>query len=81
MIGIKKATKEDSKLVSEIGRQSFLESHNHSASAADIDSYISKTYTSEAVREELRNPENIFHLIYYNPKTCWLFQNQSELPC
>jgi ribosomal protein S18 acetylase RimI-like enzyme len=65
MVSIKKATIDDAAAIAEIGRISFLESHGLSASAADIDSYISRKYTLNAVKEDLENPNNIFHIIYY----------------
>jgi ribosomal protein S18 acetylase RimI-like enzyme len=66
MTEIKKAEKADAKLVAEIGKLSFLESHRLSASFADIDAYVAETYTTEIVGKELSDPENIYHLIYYN---------------
>ena len=65
MITIQKATITDAATIAEIGKKSFIESHGHSASATDIDSYVSKKYTLDAIREEIENPENIYHLIFY----------------
>lgn len=66
MTTIQKATIHDAATIATIGKQSFLESHGHSASAADIESYISRKYTADAVQLELADPRNIYHLIYYN---------------
>jgi ribosomal protein S18 acetylase RimI-like enzyme len=66
MTSIVKATKDDSELLTNIGKQTFIESHGHSAAEADINIYISKTYTPDVFRDELCNPANIYHIIYYN---------------
>lgn len=65
MITIQKATIDNAAAIAEIGGVSFLESHGHSASGADIDLYVSRKYTLNAVREELENPGHIYHLIYF----------------
>lgn len=65
MIHIKRATPDDSHIIADIGKTSFLESHRHSASAADINSYVDRKYTTDAVNRELEDPHNIYHLIYY----------------
>jgi len=64
MITIRKANPADALLLAGIGKQTFLESHGHSAPAADIESYVSKTYAMQTVAEELNDPGNIFHLLY-----------------
>jgi ribosomal protein S18 acetylase RimI-like enzyme len=66
MMTIQKATAEDAATIVEIGKQSFIESHGHSASAADIDSYVSRKYSLDAVKGELEDLKNIFHLIFFN---------------
>jgi ribosomal protein S18 acetylase RimI-like enzyme len=65
MVTIRKATTGDAATIAEIGKRSFIESHGISASATDIDAYVSKRYTPEAVREELKDPGNIYHLIFF----------------
>lgn len=64
MISIIKATEKDSELLSALGKQTFLESHGHSAPEKDISNYIARTYTQEIVRADLADPKNIYHLIY-----------------
>lgn len=49
-----------------IARQSFWESHGHSASAADIEMYIADKYSIETLRAELADTRNIIHLIYFS---------------
>lgn len=66
MITIPRATLAEAPIIVDIGIPTFYESHGHSAPAADIDAYVSSKYNLKAVKEELSNPENIFHLIYYN---------------
>jgi ribosomal protein S18 acetylase RimI-like enzyme len=66
MKSIIKATENDSTLLADIGRQTFIESHGESAEKADIDSYVHEKYTDAVFREELADPDNIYHLIYYN---------------
>ncbi len=68
MITISKATLEDLALLTDIGRRSVIQSHGHSASAQDFDTYLANKFTLEAIREELSEPENLFHLIYYKGK-------------
>jgi ribosomal protein S18 acetylase RimI-like enzyme len=66
MIAIIKATKNDFKLLADIGRQTFLESHGESAGKADIDAYVNDKYSYPVVREELADTNNIYHLIYFD---------------
>ncbi len=68
MITIRKATTDDAATLAEVGKISFLESHGHSASTSDTDAYISKKFTVHAMREELQNAENIYHLIYFKDR-------------
>jgi ribosomal protein S18 acetylase RimI-like enzyme len=65
MISIRKANPADTLLLAGIGKQTFLESHGHSAPAADIEAYVSKTYAITTVEDELKDPENIFHILYH----------------
>src|SRR6187399_1644772 len=66
MTTITKSTAADSNLLSQLGKQTFIESHGHSASKADIDSYIVKNYTPEFFQAELEDEKNIYHIIYNN---------------
>ena len=47
MVEITKANTTHSELIVEIGKQTFLESHGHSASKEDIQDYISRTYIKQ----------------------------------
>ncbi|MEP5255033.1 MAG: GNAT family N-acetyltransferase [Winogradskyella arenosi] len=64
MVEIIKANATHSDLIVDIGAQAFRESHGHSASKADIESYISRTYNKEAILEEFNNEKVRYHLIY-----------------
>jgi ribosomal protein S18 acetylase RimI-like enzyme len=58
----------DFRLLAEIGRISFAESHGSSASSEDIESYVNEKYNDRILREELSDPLNIFHIIYHDNK-------------
>ncbi|WP_195806632.1 GNAT family N-acetyltransferase [Winogradskyella helgolandensis] len=68
MIKIVKASIEHSELIAEIGKIAFLESHGNSASAEDINSFISKTYNKEAISKEFEDVKTQYHMIYFNDK-------------
>ena len=65
MTSIIRATERDAELLSDLGRQTFIESHGHSAPKEDIDNYVNKNYTGVVFQEELGAAENIYHIIYY----------------
>jgi len=64
MVKIIKANATHSEFIARIGEQTFFESHGHSASKEDIESYISKTYNKEAILEEFNKEKVLYHLIY-----------------
>jgi len=66
MTSIVKANEKDIKLLADIGRVSFIESHGSSASEADINKYVNEKYTYEVFKEEISYPENNYHIIYHN---------------
>lgn len=66
MIDIQKATVKDAELIAQLGKQTFYESHGHSASEADIDTFVSKYYTTKVVAKEFDNPNIEYNLIKYN---------------
>lgn len=65
MSSIVKAVISDFKLLADLGRQTFIESHGKSASKADIDFYIGKKYTDKILQQELSDTNNIYNIIYY----------------
>ncbi len=65
MSSIVKASISDFKLLADLGSQTFIESHGKSASKADIDFYIGEKYNYKVIQQDLRNADNIYHIIYY----------------
>lgn len=66
MISILKAEEHDAELLSEIAAQSFLESHGNAAEPEDLNTYIADKYNEAVLKEELRDPANIYHILYYD---------------
>ena len=62
---IVKAKPDDTEIIAEIGKRSFIESHAHSASQEDIDTYVNSKYSPGMIKEELCNVMNIYHIIFY----------------
>ena len=65
MVTIEKATTDNSALLADIGRITFIESHGHSAPAADIHAYVAAKYTQAILQQELSDSKNIYHILYY----------------
>ena len=68
MTTIRRAFHTDAPLLADIGKQTFIESHGHSAPTPDIEAYVSLKYSLEAIEEELNNPGNIYHIIYHDDR-------------
>lgn len=66
MVTIRQATLSGAMLIADIGAKSYVESHGHSGPVADIKSYVSRKFAVNAIRAELNNGENIFHIISFN---------------
>ncbi len=66
MISINKADKKDFELLAKLGKQTFIESHGHSASAADINAYVEEKYSYDSFKKELENENNIYYTIYHD---------------
>ncbi len=66
MITINKADLKDSKVLVELARQTFVESHGRSALKSEIDSYVNEKYSFDVFNSELADKNNIYHLIYFN---------------
>jgi len=67
-VSIRKARYYDFQLLSELGKQSFLESHGHSASPDVISNYTDEKFNPDAISVELNQAANIFNIITYNGK-------------
>jgi ribosomal protein S18 acetylase RimI-like enzyme len=68
MGSIVKANRNDAALLSELGKQTFLESHGHSASPDNIKAYVSEKFNTAFVSSELSNSANLFYIIYHQNK-------------
>lgn len=66
MIEIVKASVSDAQMLADIGKQTLLESHGHSAPKADMDAYVNKNYSADFFQNELNNAANIYHIIYHD---------------
>jgi diamine N-acetyltransferase len=66
MTSIVKATSEDFKLLADLGKVSFRESHGNSALEADIDWYVNEKYTDDVFKQDLKDPKSSYHIIYQN---------------
>ena len=63
MIVIKKATIPDNKIIADIGRVSVEEAHRESSSAEEMQEFLQKNYSYEAITNELSDPDNVYHTI------------------
>lgn len=68
MTSIVRAKDKDFKLLADIAKVSFAESHGNSASAADINKYVIERYNYDVFSQELNDHENIYHIIYHDKK-------------
>ena len=66
MTSIVKANKNDSHLLSEIAKLTFIESHGSSAKPEDINLYISEKYSGHIFEKELCDEKNSYYIIYHN---------------
>ena len=60
------ATEEDYQAIVHIGRVSVEEAHRESTSAENLKVYIDSHYSDDAIKEELTDPVNIYHIVNYN---------------
>jgi GNAT superfamily N-acetyltransferase len=66
MVSITRATVKDDQLLSLLAKQSLLESHAHSPGAAGLHTYADENYSEAALKAELGDEKNIYHIIYHN---------------
>jgi ribosomal protein S18 acetylase RimI-like enzyme len=64
VITVVRATEADAPLLSGMAARTFVESHGHSAPAADVDAYIAEKYAVPVLRAELADPASIYHLAH-----------------
>jgi ribosomal protein S18 acetylase RimI-like enzyme len=65
MITIKVATSRDAQVLSQIGRETFLDVHKTSAPLEDLHEYADHRYDTNTVESELTDTRNTFSIIYY----------------
>ena len=66
MVSILRATEKDYQTIVSIGNISVEEAHRESCSAEDMRTYLNNHYNDDAIKKELNNTENIYHIICYN---------------
>jgi RimJ/RimL family protein N-acetyltransferase len=81
LVRIRKATKEDAPLLAAIAAASFIESHGHSAPAADIQAYVAEKYNPAVLQQELQDPDNIYHLLYFQEQPAGYSRIIFNTPC
>ncbi len=68
MISVIRAREEDYQPIVNIGRISVAEAHRESTTAENMNAYIDRNYSDDAMKEELKDPANIYHIVHYNGK-------------
>jgi diamine N-acetyltransferase len=63
-----KATEKHYPSIVSIGKISVAESHKGSCSDKDMNEFLEKNYNNDAIREELKDSRNIYHIIHYDDK-------------
>lgn len=65
-IQIVKAVHSNASKIAALALQTFIESHGHSASEADIKAYVTDKLSVQKIEAELSDQQNLFHLVYMN---------------
>jgi ribosomal protein S18 acetylase RimI-like enzyme len=68
MISILRATTEDHRTIAELGRIAVELAHRESAPEQTLKEYMDGHYSYDAIKEELSDPANIYHIISYHGK-------------
>jgi diamine N-acetyltransferase len=68
MISVIRATEQDFQSIVNIGRISVTEAHRDSTTAENLKDYIDRNYSDDAIKEELTDSNNIYHIVNYNGK-------------
>ena len=66
MINISRAFDEHLHILTKIGSKTLHESHGRSAPAHIMNAYVDENFSEASIKAELSDPNNIFHIIYYN---------------
>jgi diamine N-acetyltransferase len=64
-----KASLQQAAVLSEIGAETFYKSHKDSAPPHEIAAYMKKVYSLDAIKQELINPANLYHIIKHKDAT------------
>lgn len=68
MISILRAVEADYSSIAAIGRESVYDAHQNSCSAEVMNEFIKEKYSDEAIKKDLTNSNNIYHIIKYNDR-------------
>ena len=68
MVSVIKATESDYNSIVSIGKTAVAESHRGSCSADDMNEFLEKNYTSDAIKDDLNDVNNIYYILHYNDK-------------
>ena len=68
MISVIRATEKDFQPIVNIGSVAVTEAHRESTTAENMKAYIDRNYSDSAIKEELKDPGNIYHIVHYNGK-------------
>jgi len=74
MVSFLRLTPADAEMLATMGGASLIQSHGHSAAAAVMQAYVSKSFSVEACRTELADEANIFHAVFYNNEPAGYFK-------
>ena len=65
MVSIVRATDKDFKLLADLGKKTFFESHGLSAEQKDLDTYSNTRYSYDFLKKDLKDSNNIYHIIFF----------------
>lgn len=63
MISIRRAAEKDYNSIVNIGKESVAEAHKDSCSMEILNEFIERNYNGDAIKKELENRNNIYHVI------------------
>lgn len=66
MIRIETPTFADLEELTAVAKQTFVQSHGHSASKNDVDSYLEANYSVDIFKAEINNPDFVYRVLFYN---------------
>ena len=68
MVSILRATEEDYNSIVDIGKISVAEAHRDSCSTELLNAFVGRNYNKDAIKKELADSNNVYHIIYYGDK-------------